>query len=167
MAAEKKKGSALKTVTIRMAETRLLGREPVLLLTARQVEEVLAEAGLQPLPFAPAWLPGLCAWRRQALPVVDLARLYGLEPGGGRLLHLVVRTAAIMADGQKGLLRCVLRVSGRIAAGEVPPRSTPAAAYQAGLDPVLVKGLFEHEDQLLIVPDLAAVCSGAIRRTAA
>jgi chemotaxis signal transduction protein len=163
MAAEKGKISALKTVAIHIAETRLLGREPVFLLTARQVEEVLAEAAVQPLPFAPAWLHGLCAWRKQALPVIDLARLYGLEPGGGRLLHMVVRTVGQTADGEKGVLRCVLKAAGRIAAEAAPQHSVSAAPHQAGLDAALVKGMFEHEDRLLIVPDLAAVCSGAGR----
>lgn len=145
-----KKRAALKTVTARLTGAEALGRELTLLFAARQVEEVLPEAEVRPLPFAPDWLLGLCAWRRQALPVLDPARLHGLRCHPARSLYLVVRVAE---DGG-GLLRCVLKVADRVAARDLPRQAAPADPAAGGLNPGFLKGLFAHEDALLLVPDL-------------
>ncbi|MGX9726952.1 MAG: chemotaxis protein CheW [Candidatus Electronema sp. VV] len=145
-----KKRSALKTVTARLTGAEVLGREPALLFAARQIEEVLREADVRPLPFAPDWLLGLCAWRQQALPVIDPARLHGIRFTPARSLYMVVRVAE---DGG-GLLRCVLKVSDRIAARDLPRQAAAADAADGGLNPALLKGLFVHEEVLLLVPDL-------------
>uniref|UniRef100_UPI00405702A3 chemotaxis protein CheW n=1 Tax=Candidatus Electronema sp. TaxID=2698783 RepID=UPI00405702A3 len=143
------KRSALKTVTARLTGAEVLGREPALLFAARQIEEVLREAEVRPLPFAPDWLLGLCVWRRQTLPVLDPARLHGIRFAPARSLYMVVRVAE--ADGS--LLRCVLKVSDRIAARDLP-RQVETEAADSGLNPAFLKGLFAHEEALLLVPDL-------------
>ncbi|WP_417911201.1 chemotaxis protein CheW [Candidatus Electronema sp. PJ] len=157
-----KKRTTQKAVAVRMAGG--FDREPVLLFAARQAEEVLPAAQVQPLPFAPDWLLGLCAWRRQVLPVLDAAKLYGLDSFTGRSLYLVVRAAAPTGeeDGTRKLLRCVLKISSQITARDLPKQCAPASAEESGLNPALVRGLFAHEDGLLIVPDLLpALCPAA------
>lgn len=145
-----RKQSALKTVTARLTGAEVQGREPALLFTARQVEEVLREAEVRPLPFAPDWLLGLCAWRRQALPVIDPARLHGIRFSPARSLYMVVR----VAEEGGGLLRCVLKVADRIAARDLPRQAAAADTAADDLNPALLKGLFVHEEVLLLVPDL-------------
>lgn len=159
MSAEKRK-IAQKAVTVRMAGA--FGREPMLLFAARQTEEVLPEVQVLPMPFAPDWLLGLCVWRQQTLPVIDAARLYGFDGGPERHLYVVVR-AVIPAEaaGSRKLLRCVLKVSSRIAAHDLPKQCAPASAEESGLDPALVRGIFAHENGLLIVPDLRPALSPA------
>jgi hypothetical protein len=62
----------------------------------------------------------------------------------------------------KLLLRCVLKVSDRISAGEASADCQPAAAEQTGMNPALIKGIFTHENRLLILPDLRpALCAPA------
>ena len=123
------KRSALKTVTARLTGAEVLGREPVLLFAARQIEEVLREAEVRPLPFAPDWLLGLCVWRRQTLPVLDPARLHGIRFVPARSLYMVVR----VAEAGGGLLRCVLKVSDRIAASGLPRQAAAAETADSGL----------------------------------
>jgi len=148
-----KKRSALKTVAVRLTGAEVLGREPVLLFSVRQIEEVLREAVVLPLPFAPDWLLGLCAWRRQVLPVIDPAKLHGIRFAQARSLYIVVR----VAEDSGGLLRCVLKVSDRIAARDLPRQAAAADAAESGLDTALLKGLFAREKELLLVPDLLPV----------
>lgn len=166
MRAEKKdkKRAGLKTVTARL-DDGAEAKKPALLFSARQVEEVLPEVQVQPLPFAPDWLLGLCAWRQQALPVIDAAKLYGLDCAPARALHVVVR--AVVPEGDDGrprqLLRCLLKVSSRIAAADLPAGCAAASAEENGFDPALLKGLFASKDGLLLVPDLLpAVCPGVV-----
>lgn len=145
-----KKQAALKTVAARLTGAEVLGKEPVLLFAARQIEEVLPEAEVRPLPFAPDWLLGLCVWRRQVLPVIDPAQLHGIRFTHARSLYLVVR----VAEEGGGLLRCVLKVSDRIAARDLPRQVAAVDAVDSGLNSALLKGLFAHEEVLLLVPDL-------------
>jgi chemotaxis signal transduction protein len=157
-----KKQAARKAVAVRMAGA--FGKEPVLLFAARQAEEVLPQADVQPLPFAPDWLLGLSVWRRQLLPVLDAAKLYGFDPVVGRPLYLVLRTVAPAEtkDGSRRLLRCLLKVSSQVAAREMSAQPPAVSAVENGIDPNLVTGVFAHEDGLLIVPNLLpALCSAA------
>lgn len=156
-----KKQAALKTVAVRMAGSAQ-AREPALLFAARQAEEVLPDAEVHPLPFAPDWLLGLSTWRRQVLPVLDAAKLYGFDAAAGRHLYLVLRTAAPAAEGGRRLLRCLLKIPSQISARELPAQCAASCAAENGLDPALIKGVFAHENGLLIVPDLLpALCPAA------
>lgn len=145
---------------------QLLDKEPFFLFAARQIEEVLPEVKVQPLPFAPDWLSGLCAWRRQVLPVIDMVSLYGLTCAADRHFHMVVRVilpaeSKDAAQEDKLLLRCVLKVSDRISAGEASADCQPVAAEQTGMNLALIKGIFTHENRLLILPDLRQLCAPA------
>ena len=156
-----------------MTGARAPGRDTVLLFTASQVEEVLREVEPWPVPFTADWFLGLCAWRQQVLPVVDAARLYGIQALSAavddRSLYFVVRTVAPAAQasehsgrGATEMLRCVLRLPDRIETGAIPQQCFPAAAELIGIDPSLTRGIFKHEGGLIIVPDLVrVVCPGA------
>jgi chemotaxis signal transduction protein len=170
MATEKKRSavSAVKTVSVHLAAEKILDRKAVLIFTASQVEEVLREITVQPLPFASDYLLGLCSWRDRVLPVIDIVRGYGLQAvsdGGGKMRYLVVRTVASGERTQDNpenkyerILRCVLKVSDQIITGNIPDDCVAVSAEFSGLDPafadVLAKGVFEREGELMIVPDL-------------
>ncbi len=150
-----RRASLLKVVTIPMGRTQTLDKDIVLLMPARQVEEVLHNALLQPVPFGPDWFLGLCHWREQVLPVFNLSRHYGLaEDSDSAGLYLVVR---VSVPENTGLLHCVLKVSKQMSIGDIPLQAVPAAP-QPGLDAL---GIFEQEDRLLLVPHLASLVSAA------
>ena len=171
----KKKNSAqvkAKTVAVSLDADDILERRPVLLFTAGQIDEVLAEAEIQMLPFASDYLLGLCAWREQVLPTIDLVRFFGLpssekkaEKEEGR--YLVVRTVdtveTVSTENESNLpsakmiLRCVLKVSDQIISGDVPVHSEAVYPKQAGFVPGFVRGLFRGEKELFILPDIAAI----------
>ncbi|CAK8721407.1 MAG: CheW-like domain-containing protein [Candidatus Electronema aureum] len=152
------KRAALKTVAVRLTGAKVLDQEPVLLFATRQVEEILQDVEVRPLPFAPDWLLGLCAWRRQVLPVVDIAKLHGMSFSADRSLYMVIRLVVPAEDEKENssrrMLRCILKVSDRIAARELPKQCAAAAIEASGLDPALFKGLFAHEDGMMMVPNL-------------
>jgi len=123
---------------------------------------------VQPLPFAPDWLAGLGAWRRQVLPVIDMASLYGIACTVDRYFYMVVRVVlsasaenAAAPQEEKQLLRCVLKVSDHISAGQASADCQPAAAEQAGMNPTLINGIFTHKNRLLILPDLRPALSAS------
>ncbi|MCI5128262.1 MAG: hypothetical protein D3907_07115, partial [Candidatus Electrothrix sp. AUS3] len=59
------------------------------------------------------------------------------------------------------ILRCVLKVSDHIISGESPTDCKAVlpkqAGLQAGFAPIFVRGLFQREKELFILPDIAAI----------
>ena len=155
-----------KTVSVHLDADEIQGRRPVLLFTASQIDEVLVEVTIQALPFASDYFLGLCAWREQALPIIDLVRFFGLSSSGkeevGR--YVVVRTVDTnLPDNNKKLhpdkviLRCVLKVSDQIISGDIPTDCEALYPKQAGLPSVFIRGLFRGEKEVFILPDIAAI----------
>ncbi len=159
-------GANAKTVSLYLDADEIQGRRPILLFTASQIDEVLAEATIHAVPFASEYLLGLCAWREQALPIIDLVRFFGLRSSEkedvGR--YVVVRTVDThlpsndkKLHSEKMILRCVLKVSDQIISGDIPTDCESLYPKQAGFAPVFVRGLFRAEKEVFILPDIAAI----------
>ncbi len=162
-------GSKAKTVSLSINAEQVQGKKPVLLFTASQIDEVLAEAEIQKIPFAQNHFIGLCAWREQVLPIIDLVLFFGLTPSrkdkDGR--YVVVRTVNNTSFGtnknkkkyrsNKMILRCVLKVSDQIISGDIPSECKAIIPKKAGFAPVFMKGLFQGEKELFLLPDLATI----------
>ena len=168
MAAEKKKSTetTAKTVSIYMDTEEIQGKKPVLLFTASQIDEVLAEAKIHALPFVSEYFLGLCAWRDQVLPIIALDRFFALNSkkknSEGR--YVVVRAVDMWLpdnDSKRGssqrILRCVLKVSEKIMSGNISAQCEAIHPMQIGLPAPYVRGLFLGETELFILPDLAAI----------
>jgi chemotaxis signal transduction protein len=160
------KAKTVQTVSLSLGAEQIQGKEPVVLLTASQVDEVLAEANIQALPFAEEYLVGLCAWRGQVLPIIDLISFFGLTRAQKEVheRYVVVRTVntASRAPDTKDrvhnmILRCVLKVSDQIISGDMPAHCKAVVPQQADFAPFFVQGLFQGKNQLFILPDIAAI----------
>ncbi|CAK8712342.1 Chemotaxis signal transduction protein [Candidatus Electrothrix laxa] len=168
MAVKKKRptGAKAKTVSVYLDSDEIQGRKPALLFTAGQIDEVLAEAEIQELPFASEYLLGLCAWREQVLPIIDLVRFFGLGSSGKKEeeRYLVVRTVDTVSPendknlpSEKVILRCILKVSDQIISGDIPTDCEAVYPKQVGFAPIFVRGLFRGEKEVFILPDIAAI----------
>ena len=170
--ADKKKGSVrvkgktVKTVSLSLHAEQIQGKDPVVLFTASQIDEILAEANIQALPFAGEYLVGLCVWREQVLPVIDLISFFGItrsqkEEQQRYVVVRAVNTASQAPETKDGvnnmILRCILRVSDHIISGDMPAHCEVVAPQQADLAPFFVHGLFQGENELFILPDIAAI----------
>jgi purine-binding chemotaxis protein CheW len=148
-----------KVVAVRVGRKKVDGKFLFFLFTARQVEEVLADINLSPLPFAPTFLTGICNWRGHIAPVVDLEQRFGFAQADtiakGR--YLVVRMGTTEGTDKGEMLRCVVRVSSQIHTQDVSASSVPVSADQIGVEPSLVMGAFEENEDFFIVPDLISI----------
>ncbi len=154
------------TVSLSLDAEQIQGRNPVLLFTASQIDEILAEAEIQTLPFAAEYLIGLCAWREQVLPVIDLVSFFGLissqhEETGRYVVVRTVDKASLDNEkkhrSDKAILRCILKVSDQIISGNLPTECKALPPKQAGFTPVFMKGLFQNEKELFLLPDIATI----------
>ena len=106
----------------------------------------------------PTWFSGLCVWQKKTLPVIDIANLYNITCTPARHFYLVVRIITTDSPEQeKQLLRCVLKVPDQISASEATDDCHPVTAEQLGIASALIKGIFTHENRLLILPELRPV----------
>ena len=149
-----------KIVTVRAGQGGQEGNNKLFFLfSPRQVEEVLAEITIRPLPFAPAFLPGVTLWRGQLLPVVDLDKRFKFSAGGKRnkSRFLIVRTGAPENQADQQILRCALQLSDEIHSTQAAHESTMIDSEEIGVEPSLVRGTYQWHDDRYIVPDLVSI----------
>jgi chemotaxis signal transduction protein len=113
------------------------------------------------VPFAPDYLLGICLWRKQIIPVIDTSRRYSLLTSqtpdiSGNERYMVVKAVG-KVEGGKQLLLGALKISKRIITTQIPTSCSPAAKKFSDIDKAFIKGAFEYQDDLMIVPDLASI----------
>lgn len=140
--------AAAATGTPRMVWARLGGpRRLIVGLSARQVVEVCP-----PLPYAPAIdsgqpLVGFVEYEGELLPAADFGRGLGSAPALDRATRMLV------ARGTRSERRVALPVPAEVRSVQLPVDGRP----RPGAVAPWLRGIFEVEDGLLIVPDLDAV----------
>lgn len=135
-------------------------REVFWALSRGQVEHIVQDLALCPVPFAQRHLAGLAAWQGLALPVISLERYFGFRPvrGGEVKRRLVVKTTTVDAPQLISRLLVDVAYDVRIrplAADCAPVRITEQLAARG------LKGAYEWErEALLLVPDVRMIASG-------
>ena len=149
-----------KVVAVRVAQQKMEGNSKLFFLfPAGQVEEVLSEAVVQPVPFAPSFLQGVTLWRGRLLPVVDLEKRFGFSHGEKREKSrlLVVRTGAPENPAGEQVLRCALRLSTEIHSIEASNSSSMVDSERIGVEPSLVRGIYQWDEDTYVIPDLVSI----------
>lgn len=142
---------AARLLTFTAGPVRLNGRSLQLALSVTQVVEIVEPVSPTPVPGAPAFVRGLTLWRGRAVPVIDLADWLGLPAGSP---HPAGRLLICRANRAGDLLALTVEPAVRLL-----PLPAQSRAY-AGLLPFSssrILGCFEVEQDLLAVPDLAAL----------
>ena len=122
-------------------------------LPTSQVVEVMQSSAPRRVPGARAALLGLCAWRGEPLPVLDLALAVGLPsppPRGEGFAHGLIARAR---RTRQLLVFPVERIVG-VRQGPFPQPATPAPPFPGARQ---ILGAFAFGDQVLVVPDLDGV----------
>ncbi|MCK5542359.1 MAG: chemotaxis protein CheW [Desulfobacterales bacterium] len=157
----KKIGKESRIVLVHGMGKKISGKKPVLLFSTTQIEEIIHAIDIHPVPFAPDYLLGVCLWRKQIIPVVDTFRRYGLQtqqtPRISSDDRYIVVNATGTVEGKKQLLQGVLKISKRIVTTEIPGSCSPVAINSYDIDKTIIKAVFEYQDDLLIVPNLASI----------
>lgn len=135
-------------------------REVFWTLSRSQVEHIVQDLALCPVPFAQKHLAGLVAWQGLALPVVSLERYFGFRPArGGEVKRRVVVKTTTTGEPQV-ISRLLVDVAYDVRIRPVAADCTPVKINDqlAGRG---LKGAYEWEqDALLLVPDLKMIASG-------
>ncbi|HID03778.1 MAG TPA: hypothetical protein EYP18_11315 [Desulfobacterales bacterium] len=147
-----------KIVSVRIRRKKDEGKELYFLFTTPQIEEVLTDIAVTPVPFSPSFLTGLYNWRGKIVPVINLEKRLGFsdtDESSSRFLVIRTGTSTNSMDGE--ILRCVLQISDKIHTMETPTSCTAISADRLGVNPPLLRGAYQGEQDSYLIPDLAYI----------
>ena len=129
------------------------------LFTTSQVEEILTDIVVRPLPFAPSYLRGIAFWRNSLLPVIDLEKRFAFEDrkqsGKSRFVVIRAGTKESPVDGE--VFRCVLKLSDDIHPIDISASGFVVKNEQIGIESSLLRGTYLWNENVYIVPDLVSI----------
>jgi len=129
------------------------------LFTTNQVEGVLSNLAVRPLPFAPSFLQGLSCWRESLLPVLDLEKCFFIESNEqtGKSRFVVVRAGTMESPAGGEVFRCILELSDEIHSIDISASNFVAVKEYIGIEPSLLRGIYRWNENIYVVPDLVSI----------
>ncbi|KLI99602.1 chemotaxis protein CheW [Luteimonas sp. FCS-9] len=132
-----------------------VGSTPLLLPNAT-ISEVLSYSAPEPVPAAPAWLPGRLRWRGWRLPLVAFATLSGQEDDAAGLGSKVIVLKALGGDARLPYFALVTHGFPRLVT--VSPGQLVDAGTEGGASlPFAVRARVRLGEEVVQIPDLDAI----------
>jgi chemotaxis signal transduction protein len=139
---------------------RVSDREVSFLFSLRQMEDILMDAAVRPVPFSPPYVEGIAQWRNRVLPVVSLEKCLGMASLAARQhQRLMVVRAPNNDSAQAGANRIMLRVVPPIRMLTLPIDCSPASDAWIS-QPNLTRGVYEWQNGFLVVAHLEHIIQG-------
>ena len=136
-------------------------REVHFLFSLRQMEDILMDAAVRPVPFSPAYVEGIARWRNLVLPVVSLEKCLGLASSDVRKSQrLMVVRAPQETASQPGANRIMLRVVPPIRMLTLPIDCSPVSDGWIS-DPNMTRAVYEWQNGFLVVAHLEHILRGS------
>ena len=141
---------------------KIAGRQVYFLFSIKQMDDILLETSVTPVPFSPPYLKGITQWQDKVVPVISLEECLGLESSNlQKDTRLIVLRVPTKDAGRLSYYRIMLQV--------VPPFRMLALPIDCnpGSDewiPArhLVRGVYEWEDKFLVVAHMEKILCGVI-----
>ncbi len=161
MSITNKTNSSEQRVLIFSAQTPPISNKQIhFLISQKQMEDILMETSVWPVPFAPSFIEGVAEWRKQFLPVISLEACMGLEPlNSTKTQRLMVIRAIKDGAAPMGFYRLMLRVVPPVRMIALPIECTPASHEWIPKN-FFAKGVYEWEDRFLVVAHLKNIFVG-------
>jgi chemotaxis signal transduction protein len=139
---------------------KVLNRQVYFLFSLRQMEDILTDAPVRPVPFSPAHLEGMAEWRGHILPVISMEAWLGFEfLNTQKVQRLMVVRAAQNGTVQKNVDRLMLQVIPPIQMLTLPIECFPASDDWIP-ESYLAKGVYEWENKFLVAVHIENILGG-------
>ncbi len=148
-------------VLIKAAIQPIRRREVFWILSKSQIEHVVQDLPIVPVPFSPRYLRGVAAWQGLVLPVVSLERYFGFKSVQGSTVkrHAIVKTTTSATPTT--ITRLLIDVAYDL---RIRPSITDCVPIRVANEELAARGLqgvYEWgADSLLLLPDVMVVASG-------
>ncbi len=125
-----------------------------------QMEDIVMDSAVRPVPFSPSYIEGVAEWRNQVLPVISLEACLGLEHlNSSKIQRLMVVRALKNETASIGIYRIMLRIVPPIRMLTLPIESSPVSDEWIP-ENLLTKGVYEWEDGFLVVAHMKNILDG-------
>ncbi len=148
---------------------KIENRRVYFLFSIRQVEDIIQDVNICPVPFAPSYTEGLGWWREQAIPVISLESRLGLKrkPSRKDPGFMLIRSAGPPTraseqgppSGAVDLVRTILKVDRGIHIAALPIKCEPVATPWIP-NQKFIRGAYEWDQGFLVVADINTVLYG-------
>ena len=132
------------------------GRLVSFLFSSIQVEEILTDVNIWPVPFSAPYAEGVAVWRNQMLPVVSLEKRLGFETRRSDADRRIIVVQTRQRDTCE-ICRGMIAVGPHIRSTTRPAGTHPSEDSSWLPDASAVRGVFEWEQELLMVADLDSI----------
>ncbi|MGD9138732.1 MAG: chemotaxis protein CheW [Desulfobacterales bacterium] len=148
-------------VLIFTAQTpRVSNKKIHFLFSQKQMEDILMDSAVRPVPFAPSYIEGLTEWRQEILPVISLEACLGMEYLNSTKTQRLMVIRAMRDEGDPmGIYRLMLRVVPPIRMVALPIECIPVSDDWIP-ESFFARGVFEWEDGLLVIADMKKIFTG-------
>ena len=151
---------------------KVSGRQIYFLFTLGQIEDIIRELKISPLPFCPSYILGLAQWRDQVLPVLSLEKYLNL-PHQGAISDIHnnfgIKTGLdsghmrlILIRSENKNIRGLLSVDTAIPLIPRPDSCSGAASVSWLSQKELVRGVYEWDEGFLLIVNINDILNGEI-----
>lgn len=136
------------------------GGQVYFLFSLSQVEDILKETKVCAVPFSPPHIEGVAEWRDRVVPVIDIEKCLGLDPGSEGVPRRLIMVRTGPAVSKTGETRAMLKASSAIRMMSLPIPSTPLTSATWIPKKYLVRGAYRWEKGFLVIVHLEKILRG-------
>ena len=161
METDKSQATAKQRVIIFPAQTpKVSDKQVYFLFSLVQMEDVIMDAAVQPVPFSPPYIEGVAEWRDHVVPVISLEECLGLKSEKSQKARRLMVVRATKKNNTKvESHRSMLRVVPPIRMASLPIECTPVS-FGWVPEKNLVRGIYEWEKGFLVVAHTEKILLG-------
>ncbi len=146
-------------------------RDVYFLFSVTQVEDIIKELLIYPVPFSPSYTEGIAQWRDNVVPVISLEKCLNrdevagsnlcLEPAmhGNEKKNTRIIMVRSISEGNE-IKRCAVRVIPPIRIFSLPIQCTPVSSVEWITKKHLVRAVYEWDEGYLVVPYMEKILTG-------
>ena len=137
------------------------GRQVYFLFSLRQVEDILIDASVLPVPFSPSHVDGVTEWGNCIMPVVSLDAFWPTRsPISRKGQRLMVVRVPQRSGTPLSPHRMMLRITPPVRMLTLPIDSRPVSPGWID-NKIQTKGVYDWADSILVVADLEKILMGS------
>lgn len=139
---------------------KVSSRQIYFLFSQHQMEDILMDAQVQPVPFSPSYVEGVAEWRNQVLPVISLESCLGMEALNSSKIQRMMVVRAVKSDAAPtNFYRIMLRVVPPIRMLKLPLECSPVSD---GWIPkkYFAQSVYEWANGFLVVAHMKNILTG-------
>ena len=148
-------------VLIFSAQTpRVSNRQIYFLFSQHQMEDILMDTSVRPVPFSPSYVEGVAEWRNHVLPVISLEACLGMKSLNSRKIQRLMVVRALKDEAAPmGVYRIILRIVPPIRMLTLPIECSPVSNGWIP-EKFFAKGVYEWEGGFLVVAHMKNILDG-------